>query len=99
MVVLLWDWKVNHFFSSTLGFNTHWDYENYKEYISRKIANLSTIKKIQLKCDVINGSLLIVIREPILFNFVLDKPAGYEVYYELETIHCKKKQINLSWIL
>ena len=33
-------------------------------------------------------------RQPILYGFVLDKPAGYEVFSEPETIHYKK--INKS---
>ena len=38
--------------------------------------------------------LLMVVRQPILFSFVLDKPAGYKVFCEPETIHYKK--INKS---
>ena len=62
-----------YFFSSVWGFKPHWDYKHYKEYISQKIINLNTIDKIQLKCDVIDGSVVNGIRQPILFSFVLDK--------------------------
>ena len=34
------------------------------------------------------------VRQPILFSFVLDKPSGYKVFCEPETIHYKK--INKS---
>ena len=44
-----------------------------------------------LKCDVVDGSLVDGIRQPILYSFILDKPAGYNVFCERETIHCKKK--------
>ena len=44
------------FFSSMLGFTHGWDYKHYNEYISQKIVNLNTTIKIQLKPDVINGS-------------------------------------------
>ena len=37
------------FFNSIFGFNTLWDFKNYNEYISQKITNLSTIKKVHLK--------------------------------------------------
>ena len=36
--------------------------------------------KIYLNCDCINGSIVIGIREPILFSFDLDKPAGPKIY-------------------
>ena len=43
-----------------------------------------------MKCDVIDGSVVDGIRQPKLFNFVLDKLPGYKVFCELETIHFKK---------
>ena len=47
-----------------------------------------------MKCDAIDGSVVNCIRQPILFSFVLDKPSGYKVFCEPETIHYKK--INKS---
>ena len=44
--------------------------------------------------DVIFGCIQDENRQPILFNFVLDKPSGYKVFCEPETIHYKK--INKS---
>ena len=82
------------FFSSILGFTPGWDYKHYIEYISQKIANLSSTNKIHLKCDVIDGSIMDGLRQPILFSFVLDKPAGYKLFCEPETIQLKK--INKS---
>ena len=49
-------------------------------YTNDEILNLSTIDQILLKCDVFNGSVVNGIREPILFSFVLDIPAGYKVF-------------------
>ena len=78
-------------FSSTiLGFTPGWDYKHYNQYLSQKILNLSGTNKIHLKCDCIDGSVVNGIREPILFSFVLDKPSGYKVFCEPETIHYKK---------
>ena len=82
------------FFSTILGFNHGWDYKHYNQYISQKIVNLSNTSKIHLKCDVIDGSTVNGIRQPILYSFVLDKPSGYKVFCEPETIHYKK--INKS---
>ena len=56
--------------------------------------NLSTIKKIRLKCDVIGGFVVNGIREPNLFSFSLDKPPAYKVFCEPETIH--SENINKS---
>ena len=52
------------------------------------------IDKIDLKCDVIDGSVLNGVRQPILYSFVLDKPSGYKVFCLPETIHYK--EINKS---
>ena len=84
----------NSFFSTILGFTAGWDYKHYNQYLSQKIVNLSSTNKIHLKCDAIDGSVLNGIRQPILYSFVLDKPSGYKVFSEPETIHFKK--INKS---
>ena len=75
------------FFNTILGFTPGWDYKHYNKYISQKIVNLSNTKKIHLKCDVINGSVVNGLRQPILYSFLLDKPSGYKVFSEPETIH------------
>ena len=82
------------FFHTILGFTPGWDYKHYNEYISQKIVNLSRTSKIHVKSDVINGSILDGLRQPILFSFVLDKPSVYKVFCQPETIHYKK--INKS---
>ena len=82
------------FFSTILGFTPGWDYKHYNQYLSQKIVNLSNTNKIHLKCDAIDGSVVNGIRQPILYSFVLDKPAGYKIFSEPETIHYKK--INKS---
>ena len=82
------------FISTILGFASGWDYKHYNKYTSQTIVNLSTTNKIHLKSDVIDGSVVNGIREPILFSFVLDKLPGYKVFCEPETIH--HKNINKS---
>ena len=47
-----------------------------------------------MKCNVIEGSVVNALRQPILSSFVLDKKPGYKVFSEPETIHYKK--INKS---
>ena len=82
------------FFSTILGFTAGWDYKHYNQYLSQKIVNISITNKIHLKCDAIDGSVVDGVRQPILYSFVLDKPSGYKVFCEPETIHYKK--INKS---
>ena len=91
------------FFHTLLGFTPYWDYKPTNSnreaipgvYTSDKILlNLNTIDKIYLKCDCIDGSIQDGVRQPILFSFVLDKPSGYKIFCEPETIHYKK--INKS---
>ena len=56
-------------------------------YTDKKFLYSSTMNKIHIKDDVIDGSVVNGIREPILFSFILDKPSGYKVFCEPETIH------------
>ena len=92
-IIAIW-FDENSFFSTILGFTAGWDYKHYNQYLSQKNVNLSSINKIQLKCDAIDGSLVKDVRQPILYSFVLDKPSGYKVFSEPDTIHFKK--INKS---
>ena len=91
------------FFHSLISFTPYWDYKPTNAffadalgvYTSDKITLiLNTIDKIHLKCDIIDGSVQDGVRQPILFSFVLDKPSGYKVFCQPETIHYKK--INKS---
>ena len=43
-----------------------------------------------MKCDDIDDSIVDGLTQPVLFSFVLDKPAGTMVFYEQETIHYRK---------
>ena len=79
------------FFTSKLGFTPGSHYKHYNKYISQKIVNFSNTNKIHLKCDCIDGSIQNGLRKPILFSFVSDKPSGYKVFCEPETIHYIKK--------
>ena len=87
----------NSFFGTTLGFISGRDYKHYNEYTSQKLVHLRTTIKIHLKCDVIDGSILVGLRQPILFSFILDKSAGYQASCEPETIRYKK--INKSVLI
>ena len=75
----------NSFLSTILGFISGWDYKHFNEYISQKIVNLGSTSKIHLKCDIVDGSVVSGIREPILLSFVLDKKPGYKAFCEPET--------------
>ena len=75
------------FFHTLLGFTPYWDYKPGVYSSDKVILNLNTINKIHLKCDCIDGSIQDGVRQPILYSFVLDKPAGYKIFCEPETIH------------
>ena len=78
------------FFSTILGFTSGWDSKHYNKFISQKIVNVSSTNEIHLKCDVIDGSVVNGLGQTILLGFVLDKPSGYKVFREPETILTKK---------
>ena len=86
------------FFHTLLGFPPYWDYkpDNSNHVLTpgvypgdKIILNLNTINKIHLKCDCIDGSIQDGVRQPILFSFILDKPSGYKICSEPESIHYK----------
>ena len=86
------------FFHTLLGHDPHFDYKVPGVYTSNKILNLNTTNKIHLKCDCVDGSIQDGLRQPILFTFVLDKPSGYKIFCEPETIHYKKNKSVLNTI-
>ena len=86
----------NSYFNSILGFTPYWDYKHSLRshsgdspavYTSEKILNLRRINNIHLKWDVIDSSVVIALRHPLLFSFVLDKPFGYKVICQPETVY------------
>ena len=77
-----------------MGFTAGWDYKHYNENTRQQNVTLSTTSKIHLNCDVIVGSVLNVVRQPILYSFILNKLPGYKVFSEFKTTHYKK--INKS---
>ena len=79
------------FFSTILGFTAGWDYKHYNQYLRQKIVNLSSTNKIHLKCDAVDGSVVNGVRQSILYSFILDKPSGYKVFCEPETVLYKKR--------
>ena len=79
------------FFKTILGFTPHRDFKHYNQYFGQKTVNLNTTNKIHLKCDAIDGSIVSDLRQPIHFNFALDKPSGYKVFCEPETKHYRKR--------
>ena len=58
------------------------------EYFIEKNRNFTIINKIHLNCDCNDGSVIKGVRQPILYSFVIDKPPGYKVFCEPETILC-----------
>ena len=88
----------NRFLKTLLGFTPYWDYkptnavpsDSSGKNTSDKIFNLITKSKTHLKCNVIDGSIVSGLRQPILFSFISDKPSGYILFCEPETIDYKK---------
>ena len=51
-------------------------------YKSDKPINITGIDNVHLKCDVVDGSIVNCVREPILYSFALDQPPGHKIYKE-----------------
>ena len=88
--------------NTILGFTPYWDYKPTTAFVadspgvftSEKISYSRKIHKTHLKCDVIDGSVVNGIRQPIFNNFVLNNLPGYKLFCEPEIIHYK--QLNKS---
>ena len=85
------------FFNTSLGFTPNWDYKPTNAIhahspgfqICDKFLHSSTIVKLYLKRDCINGSINNGVQQPILYSFVSKKPSGFKTNCEAETIHYK----------
>ena len=62
-------------------------------YKSDKPINITGIDKVHLKCNVVDGSIVNGVREPILYSFALDQPPGHKIYQE-PRIKLFKKRIK-----
>ena len=51
-------------------------------YKSDKPINITGIDKVHLKCNVVDGSIVNGVREPILYSFALDQPPGHKICKE-----------------
>ena len=47
-------------------------------YKSDKPINITGIDKVHLNCNVVDGSIMNGVREPILYSFALDQPPGHK---------------------
>ena len=92
------------FFYNILGFTQSHSYplddiEGFYQliaglYKSERSINITGIDKVHLKCNVVDGSIVNGVREPILYSFALDQPPGHKIYKEPKVKLFKK--INKS---
>ena len=73
------------FFNTVLSFSPYGDFKNCipisdNEYYSEGNRKMNIYKKNHLKCNVFDGSVVNVSRQPILYSFLLKKPPGYKVF-------------------
>ena len=88
------------FFYTILGFTQSHSYplddiEDFYQlipgsYKSDKPINITGIDKVHLKCNVVDGSIVNGVREPIFYSFALDQPPGHKIYKEPKVKLLKK---------
>ena len=69
----------NSFFNTILGFCPKWDYKPNFEFFSKNELKVTSIKKVHLKSDCVDGSKINSFREPIPYSFFLDKSARFKI--------------------
>ena len=90
------------FFYTILGFTRSHSYplediEGFYQltagsYKSERPINITGIDKVHLKCNVVDGSIVNGVREPILYSFTLDQPPGHKIYKEPKVKLFKKNK-------
>ena len=91
-------------FNLLLGFTSYWDYkindainaDSSGVHSSEKFINLITIDNNHSRCDCLDRSVVNCVTQPIPNSLVLNKPPGYKVLREPETIHYKKRNKTVS---
>ena len=66
--------------------------------VKKKYINLSTIDKIHLKYDCIDGTVVDRERQPILYSSIHDKPSSCKIFLS-HWNHSLRKKINPFWVL
>ena len=82
------DIHFNSELNKLLGFTNEYYIEGTHK--SEKPVMITTTDKVHLKCDCVDGSIVIGIREQILFSFNLSAPPGYKIIREPNTNLYKK---------
>ena len=79
------------FLKTLLGFMPYWNFKSTNAvfaespgvYSSDKILKLSRVDQIEINCDFFDGSIVEVLRQPILYSFNLEKPPGHKYSVKL----------------
>ena len=82
----------NSEFSKLLGFTKYFYLEG--THISEKPVMITTIDKVHLKCDCVDGSIVNGIQGQILSSFNLSAPPEYKIIRERNIIFCKKTRLD-----
>ena len=79
-------------FVSELNKHIGFTSETYSErtHKSEKPVMISSVNKVHLKCNCVDGSIVNGIREQILFGFNLSAPPGYKIINNPTTVLYKK---------
>ena len=79
--------KKSSFYTILRFTKSHWgslgDIDGYIQllsgrYKSDKPVNIAGLNKVHLKCECLNGSIVIGVQETLLYSFGLDKPPGHK---------------------
>ena len=78
-----------------MAFSPHWADKKIAsydiEYYSEKLLNIGKRDEIHLKFDVVDGSIVDGLKQPLLFSFVLDKAPDCKNFFNPETAYWKNK--------
>ena len=86
------DKRFNSELNKLLGFTN--EYYVRGTHISEEPVMITTTDKVHLKCDCVDGSIVIGIREQSLFSFKLSAPRGYKIIKQPNFILYRKNKQN-----
>ena len=90
------DFNVPNSLCEILGYEKTDKFQGPGRFIAEKIVMIATVTQLLFNCNIVEGSYFNSLQIPLIYNCVIDVPAGYRLSRELTNISYKR--LNTSQI-
>ena len=84
------DFNVSNSICSLLGYNKTDVFKGAGRYVAKNIVMISTATQLLFNCNIVEGSYCNNIQIPLIYNCVIDVPAGYRLAREIHNVSYKR---------